>query len=94
MSLLLAELAEAVPAGTHAVLILDRAGWHISEGLSVPANLTVVHRPPCSPELNAVERVADGVAVEIGRRLSGLEGARGSLGTGPSCGGRADTVEF
>ena len=57
MNLFLAELAAAVPAGTHAVLILDRAGWHISESLSVPANLTLVHLPPYSPELNPVERV-------------------------------------
>ena len=57
MNLFLAELTAAVPAGTHAVLILDRAGWHISESLSVPANLTLVHLPPYSPELNPVERV-------------------------------------
>src|SRR3954454_7455367 len=38
-------------------LVLDRAGWHVSEKLSVPANLTLVHLPPYSPELNPVERV-------------------------------------
>jgi hypothetical protein len=60
MGLFLAELAElggAVPAGTHAVLVLDRAGWHVSGDLAVPANLTLVHPPPYSPELNPVERV-------------------------------------
>ena len=51
MNLFLAELAAAVPARTHAVLVLDRAGWHVSENLSVPANLTLVHLPPYSPEL-------------------------------------------
>src|SRR4051794_22598631 len=57
MGLFLAELARAVPAGTHAVLVLDRAGWHVSGDLVVPANLTLVHLPPYSPELNPVERV-------------------------------------
>jgi hypothetical protein len=57
MDVLLAELAAAVPAGTHAMLALDRAGWHVSERLRVPPNLTLVHLPPHSPELNPVERV-------------------------------------
>ena len=47
----------AVPAGTHAALVLDGAGWHVSEDLTVPANLTLIHLPPYSPELNPVERV-------------------------------------
>ena len=52
-----------MPAGTHAVLVLglglglDRAGWHVSGGLVVPANLTLAHLPSHSPELNPVERV-------------------------------------
>jgi hypothetical protein len=51
MDLFLAELARAVPAGTHAALVLDGAGWHVSEDLTVPANLTLIHPPPYSPEL-------------------------------------------
>jgi hypothetical protein len=50
-------VAQAIPAGTHAVLILDRAGWHISASLQVPWNLTLVHLPSHSPELNPVETV-------------------------------------
>src|SRR5829696_7172164 len=49
--------ARAVPAGTHATLVLDGAGWHVSDDLTVPPNLTLVHPPPYSPELNPVERV-------------------------------------
>src|SRR4051812_17746026 len=30
MGVFLAELARAVPAGTHAALVLDGAGWHTS----------------------------------------------------------------
>ena len=57
MDVFLAELGRALPAGTHAALVLDGAGWHVSEGLTVPANLTLVPLPPYSPELNPVERV-------------------------------------
>ncbi len=57
MNLFLAELAGALPAGTHAVLVLDRAGWHVSRDLVVPRNLTLAHLPPYSPELNPVENV-------------------------------------
>ena len=57
MDVFLAELSRAIPAGTHAALVLDGAGWHVSEDLSVPANLTLIHPPPYSPELNPVERV-------------------------------------
>ena len=57
MNLFLDELAAAVPAGAHAALVLDGAGWHVSEDLAAPANLTLVHPPPYSPELNPVERV-------------------------------------
>src|SRR5215204_7168065 len=39
MGVFLAELGRAVPAGTHAALVLDGAGWHVGEGLTVPANL-------------------------------------------------------
>ena len=41
----------------HVVLILDRAGWHIAKALAVPANITLLHLPPYSPELNPTERV-------------------------------------
>ena len=59
MQVCLAELSRAVPAGTHGALVLDGAGWHVSDDLSVPANLTLIHPPPYSPELNPVERVGE-----------------------------------
>lgn len=37
------------------VLLLDKAGWHISQGLKLPTNLLLMHLPPYSPELNPVE---------------------------------------
>jgi transposase len=57
MGLFLAELSRSLPPGTHAALVLDGAGWHISPDLEVPANLTLIRLPPYSPELNPVERV-------------------------------------
>ncbi len=57
MDLFLAELGRTLPIGTHAVLVLDRAGWHISADLQVPDNVTLIHLPPYSPELNPVENV-------------------------------------
>jgi len=57
MSLFLAELGRALPPSTHAALVLDRAGWHLSHDLVVPANLTLLPLPPYSPELNPVERI-------------------------------------
>ena len=57
MTLFLAAFARALPGDVHAVLVLDRAGWHRARALEVPANVTLVHLPPYSPELNPVERV-------------------------------------
>ena len=41
----------------HAVLILDKAGWHLSGALVVPDNITLLPLPPRSPELNPVENI-------------------------------------
>ena len=57
MDVFLAELSRAIPAASHAALVLDRAGRHVSGGLAVPADPTLVPLPPYSPELNPVERV-------------------------------------
>lgn len=37
------------------VLILDKAGWHKSKTLKLPENISMLHLPPYSPELNPVE---------------------------------------
>src|SRR6266496_1098239 len=57
MNLFLAELAQAVAPGAHAVVLMDKAGWHIAGDLVIPANLTPVFLPPYSPELNPIERL-------------------------------------
>jgi hypothetical protein len=48
----LKEISAAIAPGAHAVVILDQAGWHMSHGLGVPANMTLLPLPPRSPELN------------------------------------------
>ena len=53
----LALISEQIRPGVHALLILDQAGWHRSGDLKVPANVTLFHLPPYSPELNPVERL-------------------------------------
>jgi transposase len=57
MTLHLAEIAAAVAPGTHAVLLLDQAGWHLSDKLVVPTNITLLPLPAKCPELNPVENI-------------------------------------
>lgn len=53
----LAEISRQVTPGAHALLVLDGAGWHNSNSLVVPDNITCVPLPPYSPELNPVENL-------------------------------------
>ncbi|KIX84464.1 transposase [Thermus filiformis] len=39
------------------LVVLDRAGWHVSKGLEVLEGVGLVFLPPYSPELQPVERV-------------------------------------
>ena len=42
----LCEISSQVAADAHAVVILDGAGWHRSQGLVVPGNITLLELPP------------------------------------------------
>ena len=57
MQLHLDEIARAVDPGAHALVMLDQAGWHMTDRLVVPDNITLLPLPPRSPELNPVENV-------------------------------------
>ena len=57
MALHLQEISQVVPAGRHAVLILDQAGWHTTPKLPQFANITLLSLPAGSPELNPTEQV-------------------------------------
>ena len=50
-------LSAEVGTQDHVVLVLDQAGWHKSKKMKLPENITLLHLPPYSPELNCVERV-------------------------------------
>ncbi len=51
------EISRHVAEGAHAVLLLDRAGWHTTSNLDVPKNITPIFLPSRAPELNPVENV-------------------------------------
>src|SRR5271170_7840338 len=57
MQLHLDEISRNVAEGAHAVLLLDRAGWHTTGKLDVPENITPIFLPSRAPELNPVENV-------------------------------------
>lgn len=57
MQLHLDEISANIAPGAHAVLVLDRAGWHTTGKLKTPANITLMPLPPRSPELNPAENV-------------------------------------
>ena len=46
------EISHTVAKGAHAVLLLDRAGWHTTGNLVVPRNMTLVVLPSRAPELS------------------------------------------
>ena len=57
MQLHLNEISRHVAKGAHAVLLLDRAGWHTTGKLDIPKNITPIFPPSRSPELNPVENI-------------------------------------
>ena len=57
MNLHLAEIARAVAPGAQGVLLMDQAGWHITDALVMPDNLSIIPLPAKCPELNPVENI-------------------------------------
>ena len=53
-------ISDATPKGKHAVVIMVRASWHQSYLAEEFTNLTIIHLPPYSPELNSIEQVWHG----------------------------------
>lgn len=51
------EISSQVAPAAHAVILLDQAGWHTTNKLTIPSNITLMPLPPRSPELNPVENV-------------------------------------
>ena len=57
VNLFLAQFGRELAAGAHAVLVWDGAGYHTSDGLVVPSNVSLIRLVPYSPELNPVENL-------------------------------------
>ena len=57
VNLFLEQFLRQLPAGVHAVLIWDGAGFHTGEDVVVPSNVSLIQLPPYSPELNPVENL-------------------------------------
>ena len=57
MQIHLDEISRTVAKRAHAVLLMDRAGWHTTGKLKLPKNITIILLPSRSPELNPVENI-------------------------------------
>ena len=57
LKLHLDEIHKATPEGRHAVVLMDKAGYHLSKSLPKYKNLTTIFLPSYSPELNSAEQI-------------------------------------
>ena len=51
------EISRRVARRSHAVPLFDGAGWHTTDKLNIPKNMTLIFPPSRSPELNPVENI-------------------------------------
>ena len=51
------EISTQIEPGSHAVVIIDGAGWHTTKSLLVPNNISLLRLPPYNPELNSQENI-------------------------------------
>jgi len=52
MQLHIEEISRCVARGAHAVVLLDRAGWHTTPKLRLPRNVSLIFLPSRAPERN------------------------------------------
>lgn len=57
MTLHLTEIALAVAPGTHAEILMDQVGSHMTGKLGMPENIIIIALPAKCPELNPVENI-------------------------------------
>ena len=50
------EISSQVAPGAHAVLIVDRAGWHTTGKLAVPSNITLTWKRAVAPDAAPLNR--------------------------------------
>lgn len=53
----LEEISRTIAGDAHAIVVMDNAGWHTTQTLEVPGNLSLLFLPPYSPELNPQENI-------------------------------------
>jgi transposase len=56
MQLHLDKISAQLPAQVHAAMITDGAGWHRSQALRIPSNITLIDIPPYIPQCNPAEK--------------------------------------
>jgi hypothetical protein len=61
----LAVISQCVLAGAIAVLVLDKAGWHISPRVNLPDNIALLPLPSYAPEL----KISGNSCVPIGSAI-------------------------
>lgn len=57
VNLFLEQFTKETDPEVHVVLVWDKAGFHTSNDLKVPENVTIVPLPAYSPELNPLENL-------------------------------------
>jgi len=57
VNLFFREFADEVDPDVHVVMFWDQAGFHRSNDLRVPPNVTLIPLPPYCPELNPIENL-------------------------------------
>ena len=56
MNMFLAELSKEY-SKDQILLVCDGASWHKAKGLKVPENISLLHIPPYTPEMNPIEQI-------------------------------------
>ena len=85
MNLFLEQFSGELPAGVHAVLLWDGAGYPTSADLKIPRNVSLIQLLPYSPELNPVENLwhylrSDYWSLRVYRDYEALEEAASAPG--------------
>jgi len=51
------EFEKEIKPDVHVIMIWDRAGFHTSNNVRVPENISLIHLPAYSPQLNPIEKL-------------------------------------
>jgi hypothetical protein len=57
MQALLDGFAATLPQDVYVALLIDGAGWHTADAITVSANVSLIFLPPYAPLLNPVGRI-------------------------------------